>query len=270
MNYIKFLSTIISLLIRPFSNRVRLGEGGLIIFNIIHAVASQKSWTLISIETIISFLVLCVLYGYNDYTDAEKDKLNPKKDISFINLISENYRLFLILILVVKISTIIIAWLFLGWIIAACIAVLYVINFLYSRKVKSIPLADLIIVSVWGSLYVCISGTFRWEISIAAGLMVGIAHFFQILTDEDSDRKNLVHTTAVVFIGRENLLLFILCLPLVFVLYLITKDILLTGIGFLPFFLFLFTGRVSFSWYASRFVFFILWLVIMNKAYAGL
>jgi hypothetical protein len=100
--------------------------------------------------------------------------------------------------------------------------------------------------------------------------MVGIAHFFQIITDKDSDRKNIIQTSAVAFMGKENLLLFMLCLPLVFVLYLITGDILLAGIGFMPFLLFLFSNKVTFSWYGSRFVFFILWLVIMNKVYAAL
>jgi 4-hydroxybenzoate polyprenyltransferase len=267
---IHFFITIFSLLIKPFSNRIRLGEGGLIVFNISHSIACHKSVKLVLIETIISFCVLCVLYGYNDYTDAEKDKLNPKKDINFINLVLDHRKLFFGLIIGVNLLTISAALLFLSKLTAIFLVILYVINFLYSKKVKSIPLADIIIVSIWGGLYVSLSGSFCWKIFLAAGMMVGIAHFFQIITDMDTDSQTLVRTSAVAFAGMENGLLFTLCLPLIFTIYLITQDLCLTAFGFAPFLFFVFSKKVTFSWYASRLIFLILWLVILNKVYAGI
>ena len=270
MSYTTFFPTTFNLLVRPFTNRIKLGEGGLLILNFTHSVASSKPYALIILETVISFWVLCVLYGYNDYTDVEKDKFNPKKDPDFIKLVSDNYTLFLNLIIAVQFLTISVAFIFLSWHTALYMVVLYAINFLYSHKVKSIPLADIVIVSFWGGLYICLSGYFRWEISLAAGLMVGIAHFFQVITDKDSDQKNSVSTSAVVLIGWENLLLFILCMALAFVVYLITNDVILAAIGFLPFMFYFLSKRVTLSWYMSRFLFFILWLLILKKVYAGI
>jgi 4-hydroxybenzoate polyprenyltransferase len=271
MSSIKLVSTIFKLLVKPLTNRIKLGEGGLLVLNVTHSVVSRKSFDLIILETFISFLVLCVLYGFNDYTDVEKDKLNPKKAPTFINLALENYHLFLVIIITVQLLTIALGLVFFSWKIAICLIILYAVNFVYSYRVKSIPLADIIIVSIWGGLYVCITGIFHWEISLAAGLMVGIAHFFQVITDKDSDEKSVVRTSAVVLSGWQNLLLFTLCFAFAMVLYFVTNLLWMIGIGFLPFFFYILSGhRVAFSWNLSRFLFFILWLVILKKVYAGI
>ncbi|MBS1619269.1 MAG: UbiA family prenyltransferase [Bacteroidetes bacterium] len=261
--------TIFSLLVRPFSDRLRLGEGGLIIFNLAHSIASRAPVAAILIETLVSFLVLCVLYGYNDYVDAEKDLLNPKKDKDFIEMILSHRVLFKWLIILVNIATIAAAWVWLRWQTALCIVLLYVINLLYSLRVKSIPLADIVIVSLWGGLYVCISGVFHWQVALAAGLMVGIAHFFQIVTDHDTDSQNSVQTSAVAMRGWEASLLFILCAILTFVIYLNQLSPLFAVLGVLPFVFFISGRRVTFSWYASRVVFFVLWLGILSSMYAA-
>jgi 4-hydroxybenzoate polyprenyltransferase len=270
MPYTKFFIILFKLLVKPFTNRVKLGEGGLLLLNFTHSVACHRQYKLVMIETLLSFLVLCILYGYNDYTDAEKDKSNPKKDHAFINMILENHRLFVAFIITIQILTLAVAMVFLGRQIAVYIAILYGVNFLYSQRVKSMPLADIMIVSIWGGLYVCISGSFVWVICLAAGLMVGIAHFFQVVTDKDSDQKNNISTSAVVLAGWENLLLFTLCLALAAVLYVDTGDLIMTLISFLPFVFYFSDKRVTFSWYASRFVFFILWLLILKSVYGGI
>lgn len=261
--------TVFNLLVRPFSNRLRLGEGGLVIFNFVHSVASHAPLAAIFIETLISFLVLCVLYGYNDYIDAEKDLLNPKKNKAFIESILSHRILFKWLIITVNIATIAAAWVLLHWQTAVCIALLYIINLLYSLKVKSIPLADIVIVSLWGGLYICIAGTFHWQIALAAGLMVGIAHFFQIVTDHDTDSQNSVQTSAVALRGWEASLLFVLCTILSLVVYLNQAGPILASLGLLPFVFFVSGSRVTFSWYASRIIFFVLWISILRSIHAS-
>src|SRR4051812_43000035 len=93
------------LLLRPFTNRLKLGEGGLVVFNILHSLVTQKNIQTKVAEALISLFVMSVLYGYNDYVDCEKDRLNPKKDQIFLTLICDNKRTFIFLIIFIQFLT---------------------------------------------------------------------------------------------------------------------------------------------------------------------
>lgn len=269
MSLIKFLSTSGQLLFNPYINRLKLGEGGLVAMNIAHSIAANKEIKITAIESVISFIVMCVLYGYNDYTDCKKDKLNPKKDIQFISLISENRIFFIRLIVVVQVITVVFTYVFLGWLIGVFLMVLFATNFIYSNKIKNVPLADILIVSVWGAFYVCLAGNLNLNMALMAGLMTGIAHFFQVVTDKEIDAQNNIVTSAVSFKENVYFVLLLLCIALIIILWFITKSVGIIFWGAVPFLVYLFSRRVALSWYVSRIIFFLLWLAILKFIYAG-
>jgi 4-hydroxybenzoate polyprenyltransferase len=247
---------------------MKLGEGGLVVFNIIHLIIAGNGIASIFIIGMVSLFVMCALYGFNDYNDAEEDKLNPKKDLQFIHLILSNKVLFFYIILSIQLSTILIFYLFQGWQIALFLVVLYLINYLYTQKLKSIPIVDIVIVCIWGGLYVCLVGDFTWELAANAGLMTGIAHFFQVVTDKDSDFKNNINTSAIFNGFWANSLLLMLCF-LLFSTSIFILNWKIALIAFLPFIVYIISKKVIVSWYISRFIFFILWLFMLLQIYEG-
>lgn len=270
MPFINVINTSLLLLIKPLTNRVKLGEGGLLVLNVIQLIPQGKPIPLFLLECALSFMVLCVLYGYNDYTDAEQDRKNPKKESSFVELILANRALFFYLILLVQATTIILFLMFKGWSIALCLMLLYTTNFLYSHKVKRIPIADILIVSVWGGLYLSLAGNFQWALLTVGGLMTGIAHFFQVHTDKDSDQLSNVTTSAVAFPAWDKWQLFVLCGFLAAGIYLMAGYWLLSLLSFLPFLFYIASRKIIVSWHLSRLTCFIIWLMILKGIYAGI
>jgi 4-hydroxybenzoate polyprenyltransferase len=254
------------LLLRPFTNRLKLGEGGLVVFNILHSLVTQKNIQTKVAEALISLFVMSVLYGYNDYVDCEKDRLNPKKDQIFLTLICDNKRTFIFLIIFIQFLTLFCSWYFLGKLTALLLGILFFTNFLYSQKAKAIPAFDIAIVSLWGGLYVCLVGNFHWYIVLAAGLMTGIAHFFQVITDRSSDARNSINTSAVALQGFEAIILFLQCFLLGVVVY-TAGNSWYALFCTIPFFAYWFSRRVTFSWYVARVVFLILWITLMIETY---
>jgi 4-hydroxybenzoate polyprenyltransferase len=113
-----------------------LGEGGLVAFNLISALFSQKDALKIGIETLFSFWVMCVLYGFNDYKDVEKDSLNPKKEKGFIKVIVENKNLFFWLINGMYFLTISLSLFVFNRSTAFVLVALYIVNLLLSAPPK--------------------------------------------------------------------------------------------------------------------------------------
>ena len=259
----------LQLLIKPYTNRIKLGEGGLVVFNFTHALIAYNRWQQVIFETALSLLVMCVLYGYNDYIDAEKDKINPKKDTRFINLVLENQPFFAAVLIVVQILSIMLAVVFVSWFSAGALVVLYLLNYFYSKIAKAIPVLDIVTVALWGGLFVCLVSKFDWRIATAAAVMTGIAHFFQIVTDKDTDTQNKVVTSAVKFKEQANWALLLLCALLMFALWKVNGSFFLMAMGALPFAFFFLSKNVTLSWHVSRLSFFISWLIILKSLYAG-
>lgn len=269
MPFNNLINTSLLLLIKPLTNRVKLGEGGLLVLNVIQLIPQGKPIPLFLLECALSFLVLCVLYGYNDYTDAEHDRINPKKELSFVELILANRPLFYHLIVFVQLATIMLYFIFKGWQIAFCLVLLYLINFLYSKKVKQMPFADIVIVAVWGGLYLSLAAHFQWALIFVSAVMTGIAHFFQVHTDKDADTLNQVTTSAVAFPAWDKWQLLVLCSFLAAGVYLIAGYWLLSLLSFLPFLFYLVSRKIVVSWHLSRLTCFIIWLIILKGIYAG-
>ncbi len=256
------------LIFKPYTNRIKLGEGGLVVFNITHSLMAEEWSYKVLFSGILSFFVMCALYGFNDFKDAEEDMVNPKKDLGFIELILDNKGLFFVILSFIQILTIIASYFYFGIEISLFLISLYFTNYLYSKKLKSIPIADIIIVCLWGGLYVCLVGSFNWKLMTIAGLMTGVAHFFQVITDKDSDERNRIITSAKFKGVWAKLLLFILC-SLLFGVLAFVDGWQLGFISLIPFFVYFFSKNVVFSWYISRFIFFVLWIVTLFYIYGS-
>jgi 4-hydroxybenzoate polyprenyltransferase len=256
-------------ILKPYFNRVKLGEGGLVVFNLFHSIYAHNNLSVIITEVVLSFFVMCALYGFNDYTDRQKDGHNEKKDRNFIYTILQNEKLFIWLNLLLTITTILAALFFFTSSKMMVLLALYTINFLYSKRFKSVPVIDIVAVGIWGGLYVMVSGEFQWILIIVVGIMTSIAHLFQILTDKVSDGKTNTKTTVIALPGSEFLFLSSLCLLLGFFLF--------ESLGFwwalsasFPILIYTFTRRVTLSWHVSRAYFFICWLALLPLYYGGL
>jgi len=262
------LKTVFQFVFKPYFNRVKLGEGGLVIFNLFYSVFSQRNTQVVLTEVLLSFFVLCALYGFNDYNDRVADAKNKKKEIAFIASIIQHERLFFIVNTLLTILTIICAGFFLDHTKMVVVACLYIVNYAYSLKLKSIPFIDLVAVILWGALYVTISGKLQIMLALVVGVMTGIAHLFQIITDKVADGENNIQTTIVAMPSKEILFLSALCAMLGGLLLAIS-NIWCAVSCIVPIVVYYVSNNVVFSWYVSRVYFFICWLVLLNLYYGG-
>lgn len=261
------LNTMLRLVFQPYFNRLRLGEGGLVLFNLVHLWFAEPSVSSIITLGLVSFLVMCALYGYNDLIDVEIDKINPKKNKRFIALIEQNKTTLAILLLAIFIICNAVLFWFKGWYGLVSIALLFITNTIYSNKVKSIPVLDILTVCVWGGLYASIAGKSHYVLYTSVGLMTGIAHVFQIITDEKTDAVSGIQTSAVKLAPWLPYILFCLC-ALLFLCFWNILQFEQSITAFIPFIAYLFMQQVIYIWYLSRFVFVFLWLTALFKLYA--
>lgn len=253
---------------KPYFNRVKLGEGGLVIMNLVHSVLSRRDFRVILAEFLLSFFVMCALYGFNDFLDRKADLINEKKQTTFTLSIIKYERWFLILNMSLMCLTVLFTVYLGDYTKTLTLCCLYVVNSLYSYKLKSIPIIDFVAVIVWGGLYVLLSGPFNIVLALIVGVMTGIAHLFQTMTDYAADTKNKVNTSIVAIPGREMLFLAVQCL---FLGTLLNQAVSIwVGLSAtLPFLLFYLSRSIVFSWYVSRMYFFICWLFLLFSIYGG-
>lgn len=257
---------IIRFIFYPFTGRIRLGEGGLLIFNASHAWSATHDAASAVFQSLLSLIVLCALYGFNDYVDREADLKNPKKNAQFSREILEQAPLFLAVNLLLSAAALLCCYLYLGFSHALALFGLFAVNISYSLKLKAQPVADILIVFAWGAFYILIAGKQHVHLAATVGVMTAIAHVFQMLTDKETDAKNKLNTSVLFFKNSEKSLVLLLFAVLgVFLFY--QTNLLTAASVVLPVFLFLLTRNVTFSWYLSRFYFFAIWVVMLHRCY---
>ena len=252
----------------PLYQRILKGEGGLIIFNISHSWMIHGLEKNFFFESFLSVLIMCLLYGFNDYSDRVYDLSNPKKPQHFIEKISSHATFFIIQNILLSALCILIGFYFLGFTKGLVLLFLFLANMLYSKKLKSTPVFDILIVIVWGALYVTFIGQLDWLIYFTVGIMTGIAHLYQTLTDEVSDRASNIKTSAVSLPHLKFYILLAHCVLLAVLIY-IPLDIYWAFSAFLPLLVYLLTKRISISWHFSRFYFAICWLQLLYLQYGN-
>lgn len=260
--------TTLQFIFKPFTDRVKLGEGGLVVFNALHSAWASKSVLITIKESILSLLVITVLYGFNDYIDRAADLKNPKKDQSFVQAINTNPFLFLSLNLALSLLGLILVYLLLGSDKGLVLLALFIVNVLYSLWLKSFVIADILVVIAWGGLYAMLAGKLNWKLAAITGVMTGIAHIYQMTSDKPCDEANHVQTSAVRWPAALPASMALLCG--------ITGYLLQTQLAglwslsaCLPILFFIFGKNISLSWHASRLYFAICWLALLITTYGS-
>jgi len=175
--------------------RFRRGEGGLLAINVTLVAFARPTALVGASQIAISALLLAAVYAINDWRDAEDDRRNPKKNQKLVGMLVEFRRPFFVWLCAMQLALIVFSWAAVGPAAAVAVAAMVAINFIYSWRLKGVPIADLFIVFAWGASYVA-SVTPPWSLWVAIGLMTGIMHVFQTQEDRDVDVANDVLTTV--------------------------------------------------------------------------
>lgn len=254
---------------QPYFERVKLGEGGLIGLNFLFVVLTKHSLPEIVLYTMLWLTVLSTLYAYNDFVDRHKDLINPKKNQALARHIISGSTLFIRLNALVSFICILISIIWLSSVQTIILLLLYLVNVIYSNKLKSTPVLDILIVGLWGALFVALVPGITFSLGLTAGLMTVIAHVFQILDDKQTDKQNGVLTTAVALPKQMGLILILLCVILGAYVAIQINYWWCAG-ALLPVAAYYLSGRVHFSWYLARLYFVAVWLNILIIQYGGI
>ncbi len=265
VSLVSFFSISLQFLFKPYTNRLKLGEGGLLFLNVFHSCVYYKDIFLILLNISISLFAICLLYGYNDFVDRAKDIHNPKKNQDFVHLINTYPKLFLWINGSLSVAILLLAYHFFGVLELSVLVGLFLINFFYSNLFKGIPLLDVIIVGMWGAVYVIIP-TINWYLFFAAGIMTAIAHVYQVITDKETDKISKTNTSAVAVPGMSRFVIIILSILLSLVFFSLGEIIFAATAVFLII-VKLIRISVSSKWYFSRVYFGACWIYLLYLTY---
>lgn len=257
------------LLFGSYYERLKLGEGGLVGFAFLLALYQNYPLSKLGAVTLLALLVLSALYAFNDYVDRYSDKLNPKKNIELSDLLIENRKLFLTSHLVLCFITVLATTILLSFTNACLLVLTYIINMIYSFRAKSLPFLDIFAVFAWGGLYIAFVAGIQWMPILFAAVMTSIAHVFQTMADKDSDRQNEINTSAVILSEKISWILCLICGVLSIISYLFLGMV-PAILAWLPYASIILLGKVNLSWYLSRIVFVIIWIVLLENTYGSI
>lgn len=247
---------------------MKIGEGGIAVFNLTHAWMATHDIVATFLCFALSLFCLSVLYGFNDFTDRKNDQHNPKKDQHFVQQILNQPKLMLSVNLTASMALLLFVYFQFGALQGIYALLLLLINAAYSLGLKKTAGADIFIVIVWGGVFTLITPSVSYPLAAIAGLMTGIAHVFQMITDETTDKKNEVHTTIVQFPSSKNFILLLLSVLSGVSIYIIA-DWKVALSCFIPLLIFMASKNVNWSWIASRIYFVCMWMVLLTKLYAA-
>src|SRR4051812_20805267 len=129
---LNMLQRLFQFIFKPLVNRAKLGEGGIVVFNITYSVFATHNIKYVLAVFGISLFALCALYGYNDYIDRFIDSHNKKKEQNFVADIVAHHRFYLAVNLVLSILLIVFAWFLIGSYQATAMLLLLAVNAAYS------------------------------------------------------------------------------------------------------------------------------------------
>lgn len=252
----------------PLTSRIAKGEGGLILFNSIHAYFVFSLTTLFWLDSLISVVAMCALYNLNDFRDRNIDALNPKKNKDFINEILNQEKLYIFTNIILSTTAIALSFVFFTNEKTILMTLLITINWLYSYKFKSMPGLDILSVIIWGGLFASIAGSFQLHLFIIVGIMTGIAHIYQIITDKEADEKANIRTSIVALPKLHKYIILFYCFILGVFIYL-HIDWIWAISCLIPLIVYLLSKNISLSWYVSRFYFLVCLIKLLYLQYGN-
>jgi 4-hydroxybenzoate polyprenyltransferase len=266
MKFIFYINLFIRFILLPYLNRLKLGEGGLVFFNLLHSCIYHSDFNDLQLDIVISFLTMCSLYGLNDFLDRKIDLSNPKKNHQFVILLNNYPIVYILQYVAVTIVIIVLTYFQFGVQKILVLISLILVNAIYSLRIKGIPIFDVLFVCLWGGLFTLLAGPVDYSLAIAVGLMTGIAHIYQVLTDRDVDAIDNIRTSAVVFLRFEKAGVVLLSTGL----FVSLMSILPMTLAATSFFLIIvnFTGlSILTKWHLSRIYFAFCWLSLLFFKY---
>jgi 4-hydroxybenzoate polyprenyltransferase len=248
-------------------HRIRRGEGALLAINLSLIAYRWDDARLGLLQALVSTLAILVMYAFNDVYDAPDDWNNPKKDQALIGTWIEHRTAGLVVTVLLKVLTFGVALLVLGPGPGAAVASVMVVNVLYSTLLKGVPVADIVIVAVWGALYAAIVDPSA-PITFLVALMTAICHLFQVLDDRTPDAANGIETTAVRSLALSRNLLTGLSL-LLFVALRGPLGVVGALTAFMPLAIFFAISDAGAGWLLTKAYFAVVWLAVLGIAGAA-
>jgi 4-hydroxybenzoate polyprenyltransferase len=249
-------------------HRIRRGEGALLAINLSLIAYHGTTFTVRGgMEALVSVLAILVMYAFNDLYDAPADWNNPKKDRALILTWIEYRYAGVLATFVLKLVTLAIAYVALGPGPATALAAVLVVNVVYSTMLKGVPIADVLAVWVWGSLYAGIVDP-SFTVVFLVGLMTGVCHLFQALDDRTPDAANGIQTTAVRSAALSRNVLIALSLLLVGVLQ-ASLGAAAAVTAFVPLAIFFVVRDAGLGWLLTKAYFAVIWLWFLGSTGAA-
>lgn len=250
-------------LVLPLVRRFQVAEGMLLAVNasliFVQRTRGERAVALAA----HSLAVLGLMYALNDWWDARRDLINPRKDQALARDLSAHRGTFLAMLLLGHAAAIASALCF-GPQVALITAGVFAANVAYTALFKGIPVVDVALVGLWGALYTSLVGPS--SVVIAVGAMTAASHVFQAMGDRSADLQAGVTTIAA---SRALALCVLLgcCLVLAFGLRPLIGALAL--VGFAPFLAAMLIRRSLLAWMASKAVFGLAWLMVLWHMYGS-
>lgn len=200
-------------------DRLRRLEGALLAVNLSLIALAGGGVLGAALLAVVSALTLTFLYAYNDFWDAEDDRLNPRKNQRLVEIYLAGRACIAALLAALFFCCASLAYLAGGSASLLAVTAVAAINAAYSRAIKGMPLLDVAWCGLWGASYAWIVQP-PWPLVVVVGLMTSVCHVYQTLADREVDQRNGVGTIAAATPQAVPLALAALCAALAAVLLL--------------------------------------------------
>lgn len=185
-------------LLGPMWERIRLGEGGLLIINGATSLAAFPDRRAQAVAIGLSLVLLASMYAVNDLLDAEADRADPKKNQHLVEVLVARRRTVAACLALLHLGTPVAIWALLGPTHAVAAGAVLLVNGLYSLALKGVPFLDVLWVGVWGGAFAAVVVPHAWTTIGVIAAMTAVSHAYQVYADWPVDRVNQIRTSAVV------------------------------------------------------------------------
>lgn len=244
----------------PLLHRIRRGEGGLLVVNVLLAFKLNPAAVALGLS-VVSVLCLLTLYLFNDLIDAHDDRKNPKKDHA-LAAVYAHYQKPLLFVWLTLTGVAVATSLAIDANAGAAVVVVSLVNVAYSLLGKKIPYGDLATVCLWGGSFTAIvTSNPAWF--ALTGIMTAVCHIYQASEDREADRANQVRTSAALASTRLWALQTALALALASACWALQPGLL--PLSFAAFVYYWWRWheqpRVGWFWSKVHFAFVVMWLI---------
>lgn len=167
-------------------------------------------WDEVGVRLGFGLILNLLAYLTNDYFDVDADLASPTKDRSKARFLKDHMRAALVLQLVLALVLFVVGAAF-SWGLVVALAAGAGLCWIYSWKLKHVPVVDVLTMLVWGMAMPMVGfpldSLLGWALVAQLGLFSACFETIQVIRDHDEDVKSGTRTTAVLLgIGRAVVL----------------------------------------------------------------